>query len=723
MNTRKQTDNQATVLIIDDTAENRLLLSSQLGMEGYYSIQADGGEKGIQMAQEHNPDLILLDVMMPDKNGFEVCRELKQNLQTHLIPVIMITALRETQYRIEGIEVGADEFLSRPHVREELLVRVRTLIQLKHARVRIEEERNRLQLLYNISRAINTQLDLKSTMGEIITQTQAAVGATKGNIMLLDEIGRVKNKFLIRAGSQVEFSDQVAEAVMSRGLGGWLVRNRCSEIIQDINQDERWVKLPDDQGETGSAIGVPLATANHLVGVLILNHPQPSYFTKEHMDLLEAIGAQAAGAIENANLYTEASEERRKLSAILAQSRDSIITTDEQWRISLINQTAEKTFDLKASEVRGKSIRHIKELGRLVPLFEHARRHSDSHELTLSHTSRLYANVSPIEGVGYLAVMQDVTELRLIEEMKLERERRAKQREREEKQRVKETFSRYMGPRLVDHVLSHEPGLMAKRERRRAVVMFADLRNWTGGMMVKVTPDEAIEQLNEFFTIMMDIALNNDGTVFELTGDEILVGFNAPFDQPNAPFLAIKTAVTMQQKFNELRQKWFYQLGTELGLGIGINLGDIVMGNVGADTRLSFRMVGEAMNKASRLVDLAEDGQIVISRVVYDVLQNSQPNLLTHIPFRKAEGVRLKGIEEPQTLFFTQLNRTPLKTIAKSIYQPKGDVFAVPLYDEDNAMVYFFFFLQQPDVLPPTRLASEFLTNLALHHPMYVMQF
>ena len=90
--------------------------------------------------------------MMPDMNGFEVCTHLRQNEATSLIPVIMVTALREVQYRIEGIEAGADEFLSRPHVREELLVRVRTLIRLKQARVNLEKERNRLKLLYDISR-------------------------------------------------------------------------------------------------------------------------------------------------------------------------------------------------------------------------------------------------------------------------------------------------------------------------------------------------------------------------------------------------------------------------------------------------------------------------------------------------------------------------------------------------------------------------------------------
>ncbi len=645
---------QAVVLIIDDSFENRLLLSSQLKMEGYNILQASGGMEGIEIAQTNDPDIILLDVMMPDMNGFEVCQHLKQNQATSLIPIIMVTALREVQYRIEGIEAGADEFLSRPHVREELLVRVRTLIQLKRARVNLEEERNRLQLLYDISHATNTQLDIETMMAAIITHTQAAIGATKGNIMLLDESGTVSHKFLIRIGAQVEVSDGVARAVMNEGLGGWLIQHKQGDIIEDISLDDRWVMLPDDQEETGTAIGMPLTGSQRVVGVLILNHPQPGYFHQEHLSLLEAIGTAVSAAIENADLFAEINEERRKLEAILAQSTDAVITTDEEWQIVIFNQTAEKLLGVNAADVTNESIRDVPQLSMLIPIFENASIHLTPQEISLNNHKTLYATVSPIVGVGYAAVMQDVTEFKRTEALRLDQER-------QEKQLVKETFSRYMGPRLVEHVLSHEPGLMARREWRRAVVMFADLRNWTGGMITKVDPGEAIYQLNEFFTHMMEIALDNDGTVFELTGDEILVGFNAPFDQEDAVYLALKTAVTMQHRFNTLRQGWYKRAGTDLGLGIGIDQGNVLMGNVGAESRLSFRMVGAAMNTAHRLVDLAEDGQIIISTSVYEALVKNAPGLVKRIAFKKIGPAKLKGIVEPQLLYAAQIERPPLK--------------------------------------------------------------
>ncbi|KAA3664208.1 MAG: response regulator, partial [Chloroflexi bacterium] len=613
MITGQQTSSdKPTVLVVDDNPENRILLTSQLGLEGYRMIQAGGGHEGLEMARLHDPDIILLDVMMPDMNGFEVCKALKQNTETHLIPIIMVTALREVEARIEGKKSGADEFLSRPHVREELLVRVRTLIQLKRARVRLEEERNRLKLLYDISKAISTQLDLESMMADIIIETQKAVGATKGNIMLLDEFLNVNHKFLVRAGSQLEISDRVTSEVMTRGLGGWLIQHNRGDIINDIHNDERWITLPDDQAETGSAIGIPFSSLNEIVGILILNHPQIGYFTKDHLALLEAIGSSVAAAIKNANFFTKMSEERAKLEAILSQSTDAIITTDEEWNIALINQSAEQLFKLQGNKIVQRSIQDIPELHTILPLFTNADGTAESNEVSLENGRHLYASVSSIQGIGYAAVMQDITELKRMEELKLERERL-------EKENVKETFSRYMGPSLVEHVLENVPNLMARRERRRAVVMFADIRDFTRFTRL-IEPNEVVERLNSFFTKMTEVVYNYEGTIFELTGDEILVGFNAPFAQEDAATRALQTAVAMQRRFNSLRETLFGGLTTGFGMGVGIDQGDVVVGNVGAETRMTFRMVGDAVNIAHRLVDLALDGQVVISTSIYNAI-------------------------------------------------------------------------------------------------------
>ena len=124
---------QATILVVDDEARNVRLVEAILAPRGYTVITAYNGEEALRQVQSQRPDLILLDVMMPGMNGFEVCRSLKDNADTCLIPVVIMTALGQTEDRIKGIEAGADDFLTKPVNRDELLARIRTSLRLKRA--------------------------------------------------------------------------------------------------------------------------------------------------------------------------------------------------------------------------------------------------------------------------------------------------------------------------------------------------------------------------------------------------------------------------------------------------------------------------------------------------------------------------------------------------------------------------------------------------------------
>lgn len=653
-----------TILIIDDREDNRLLLSSQLKPQDYTIIHAEDGLRGLDQARQQKPDLILLDVMMPTISGFDVCQQLKKDPLTQGIPIIMVTALRDVQYRVKGIESGADEFLSRPYDRAELLVRVRSLINLKNAREKLEEERNRLQRLYDVSRAITSARELDQMMIEIIIQTQDAVGAQSGNIFLIDEYNQVSSRIRFRDGIAEKVSYPINPEVMSRGLAGWLARHKRGVIVDDIHQDPRWVRLSDEMEPHGSVIGVPLSKLDRVIGVLFLTHPQANYFRTEHLSLLETIGAQMTTAIENAYLFSEINEQRHKLEAIYAQTSDAIITTDELWRLNKVNRAAVDLFQLNHHDVVGLSIRDVPELFALQPLFAQAAEKAITDELK-SHNKILYASVSPILGVGYVAVLQDVTERRRAEEMKLAQER-------QEKDRVKNTFKRYMSEQLVDHILSKDPGLLDQQQRRRAVILFADLRGFTP-MVVELEPGRAIPLLNEFFTEMTNLVYEFEGTVFDLVGDELMVGFNVPFDQKDASYRAIVTALMMQRRFEYLRQKWYRRVGTELGLGVGIDQGEVVVGNVGAETRMNFAMVGEAVNTAHRLVEMASDGQIIITATIHQAIQEYNFELLREIQFESIGEQLIRGKKVPQLLYRAQMKRGPLPEIDRTAFGGEGN--------------------------------------------------
>jgi putative two-component system response regulator len=140
-----------TILVADDQAANRELLEELLTTQGYKVITVPDGAAAVAELTRTQFDLVLLDVMMPNLNGFEVCEKIKSNPDTYLIPVIMITALCDKQDRLEGIKVGADDFLSRPVDRTELLARVRSLLKLKH---RTDELERAESVLFSLARSI-----------------------------------------------------------------------------------------------------------------------------------------------------------------------------------------------------------------------------------------------------------------------------------------------------------------------------------------------------------------------------------------------------------------------------------------------------------------------------------------------------------------------------------------------------------------------------------------
>src|SRR3989338_4337984 len=120
-------ESRPRILVVDDDALIRQFLEDQLTGEGYLVSTARDGEEALAKVAADSPDLILLDVMMPKVDGFEVCRRLKSDERTILVPVVMVTALTATDQRIKGIEAGADDFLSKPYNRLALFTLVPSL--------------------------------------------------------------------------------------------------------------------------------------------------------------------------------------------------------------------------------------------------------------------------------------------------------------------------------------------------------------------------------------------------------------------------------------------------------------------------------------------------------------------------------------------------------------------------------------------------------------------
>src|SRR2546427_12893325 len=136
------------ILVVDDNKQNLEILQKTLTAAEYEVITAADGPTALGLIESAAPDLVLLDVMMPDMSGYEVCERIRANEASRLLPVVMLTVLSEVTDRIRGIETGADDFLSKPFNREELLTRVKSLLRIKALRDEIETKNRLLRTLF-----------------------------------------------------------------------------------------------------------------------------------------------------------------------------------------------------------------------------------------------------------------------------------------------------------------------------------------------------------------------------------------------------------------------------------------------------------------------------------------------------------------------------------------------------------------------------------------------
>jgi len=142
---------QSRILVVDDIEENLKVLSETLIEEGFYPLQAKNGERAIQIAKKAKPDLILLDIKMPDMDGFETISALKADPETAEIPVIFISALNQIEDKVRGFRAGAVDYVSKPFQKEEVIARVGTHLRLRAALKAVETEREKSdRLLRNI---------------------------------------------------------------------------------------------------------------------------------------------------------------------------------------------------------------------------------------------------------------------------------------------------------------------------------------------------------------------------------------------------------------------------------------------------------------------------------------------------------------------------------------------------------------------------------------------
>ena len=212
-----------------------------------------------------------------------------------------------------------------------------------------------------------------------------------------------------------------------------------------------------------------------------------------------------------------------------------------------------------------------------------------------------------------------------------------------EKEKIKRAFSSYVARQVVDEILKHPDEITFSGERRDVTVIFCDMRGFTP-LTERLPPEEVVAALNEFYSLMIDLTIKNDGTINKFLGDAVMAIFGAPTPYPDHCLRAIKTALAMQAGVAELSARRVAEGKDAITIGIGISAGEAVAGTVGTENQMEYTVIGDKVNLAARLESNAKPGQILVSESTYK-------QVAERVTARSLGVMNVKGKEEQVTVF------------------------------------------------------------------------
>ena len=320
--------NKANILIVDDEIETVDMISFLLESQGYAVTPAYSGAEALEILQQglQEPgrdrsliDLVILDVRIPDVDGYEICQVIKQDHHLKYIPVIMVTGLGSVEDTTRGLAIGADDYVSKPFKAEELVARVKAMLRVRAMEQELLQNTHELAALNEINKAITSSLDLDQILSQTMHGIREILHVEAGSLLLLDEDSGMLEFKKILSGSQermVGFKLKPGE-----GIAGYVVQKGEPLLVLDTQNDPRFCPRLDEAigFVTRSLLCVPLKVKDKIIGVIEVINKLDSQFDENDLWLLNYMAGSVAIALENARLYTELSDFAQELKKSQAQ--------------------------------------------------------------------------------------------------------------------------------------------------------------------------------------------------------------------------------------------------------------------------------------------------------------------------------------------------------------------------------------------------------------------
>jgi diguanylate cyclase (GGDEF)-like protein len=336
---------RSTILVVEDETGIARMIQVLLEARGFSTIVSHSGAEALQRMAEHTIDLVLLDVMMPGMDGHEVCRRLKAEERWRHIPVVMLTAKDTTHDMVVGLEIGADDYITKPFNTDELIARIKVLIRVRGMSQEVVRRNRELQALNVVAVAVNRSLGLEEILDGALSGVTESLGLACGLIHLVESRG---DRLTLRAWRGLSGTPSDALRILASGTGwGWAALEREEPmLLADAACIEELGIRP---GQTPQPLGViPLRFQERPLGIFtVIGHPGQE-FSHDEAGLLASIGRQVSIALENSRLYTETRRKAQEFEALYQVSHTMASVVDLPNILLRISETVSDLLQVQA---------------------------------------------------------------------------------------------------------------------------------------------------------------------------------------------------------------------------------------------------------------------------------------------------------------------------------------------------------------------------------------
>ena len=511
-----------------------------------------------------------------------------------------------------------------------LKTQIETQIEVKELEQKLsntnKELRNKLleiESLIDVTEIINNQQGLKQNLFENILITILSIlDASKGMVLLKDEKSGFFNVISQFNILKEELPNKIIR--ITKGVLKELNEEKTSRIIDEPGNYEIL------KASKKNCIVSPIITGSSVEGVLLLFDKESRNglikFTQQDLRLFDSLSKKVSLAYDNIRLIDSLKGSNKLVDNIMSSITTGIIMINVLGEIEFVNHSAKKIFGVEQKDVINNHYFMVFQNNpSLITLLENS---EIKNEITYEDNFKIKdINEAPHEINLTLSPVYDEENQRSGTVFSFE--------DLSGINKIKSTFKKYVSENIVDELLQNESSLELGGAQSEVCVLFSDIRGFTA-LSEKMKPSDVVYLLNTYFESMIEVVFSHNGTLDKIIGDELMVLYGVPLKNKNDSQSAVNSALAMfkaLEKFNKVIEK---ENLPKLEIGIGINYGKVVSGNIGSERQMNYTVIGDAVNLASRLCSHAKSGEIVISKSVYENLDNSNG-------FDSQTPIRVKG--------------------------------------------------------------------------------